>query len=180
MTLRPAVRAVLTLTIAVLAGCGDHERTPPRPAAGATPSSDSTVVDSTASDMAAGEVTADDVGAALAVLRDYYAAIEARDYRGAYARWGDGGASSGQTYDEFAAGFAETAHVEVEIGTPGRVEAAAGSRYVEIPVVIRAVERDGTRQRFEGTYTLQRSVVDGATDAQRRWHLYRGAIRRVD
>lgn len=113
------------------------------------------------------------------VVRRYYAAIDARDFRRAYRLWGDDGAASGQTFEEFAAGFAETARVEVEIGEAGRVEGAAGSRYVVIPVVILAETTSGEPQRFEGTYTLRRSVVDGASPAQRRWHLYSADVARV-
>jgi hypothetical protein len=105
------------------------------------------------------------------VIRGYYAAINAKDYRRAYGLWGNGGTASGQSFDSFAAGFARTANVAVEIGDPGRVEGAAGSRYVEIPVVVRATTDDGDSQRFSGSYTLRRSVVDGATAAQRRWHI---------
>ena len=113
------------------------------------------------------------------VIRQYYEAVEAGDFVRAYALWGADGAASGQTLDQFATGFAETAQVDVEIGTPGRIEPAAGSRYVEVPVVIRAVTTDGEEQRFEGTYTLRRSVVDGASAEQRRWHIYSADVDRT-
>jgi NAD(P)-dependent dehydrogenase (short-subunit alcohol dehydrogenase family) len=110
------------------------------------------------------------------VLREYYAAIDARDFRRAYALWGNDGAASGQSFDEFVAGFASTAHVTVEIGKVGRLEGAAGSRFVEVPVTITARKTDGTPQRFSGSYSLRRTVVDGSTTAQRRWHLYAAKI----
>ena len=122
---------------------------------------------------------ASDTHEAADVLRRYYAAIAARDFRRAYALWDDAGAASGQTFEAFAAGFAETARVEAEVGEPGRVEGAAGSRYVEVPVTIRAATDAGEEQRFEGTYTLRRSVVDGATAEQRRWHLYAADVERI-
>lgn len=121
-----------------------------------------------------GEVPVDTAHAATApadVIRRYYAAIDERDYPTAYALWGDEGARSGQSYDEFAAGFAQTARVTVELGEPGRIEGAAGSQYVTVPVEIRAMTSEGAEQRFRGSYTLRRSVVDGATAAQRRWHI---------
>lgn len=117
--------------------------------------------------------------AAADVIRRYYEAIDARDYRRAYEHWGDSGRSSGQTFEEFAAGFSETSSVEAEVGMPGRIDPAAGSRYVEVPVLIRAEAKGGEEQRFEGTYTLRRSEVDGATEAQRRWHIYSADISRV-
>jgi len=57
-----------------------------------------------------------------------------------------------------------------------RVEGAASSRYIEVPVVIEATTVDGESQRFAGTYTLRRTVVDGASEESRRWHLYSAAL----
>jgi hypothetical protein len=113
------------------------------------------------------------------VVRAYYDAIDRGDYARAYRLWGNDGAASRQTFEEFRGGFAETASVEVETGRPGRIEGAAGSRYIEIPVSIAAVKRDGTKQRFEGTYVLRRTVVDGATEEQRTWHLDSARINAV-
>lgn len=110
------------------------------------------------------------------VVRAYYEAIAAGDHAAAHAMWGDEGRASGLTLEEFRAGFARTDTVFVEPGPPGRVEGAAGSRYVELPVTVQARTIDGRRQCFRGRYVLRRSVVDGATPAQRRWHLYAANI----
>lgn len=121
------------------------------------------------------EVPADTTGvpaAVRAVITDYYAAINARDFRRAYEAWGAAGEATGQSFEEFAAGFENTEQVSVEIGRPGRIEPAAGSRYVEVPVMIRARTTSGDEQQFEGTYTMRQTRVDGATPAQRRWHIY--------
>jgi hypothetical protein len=109
--------------------------------------------------------------AAAAVLRDYYAAIAAHEYERAYAMWGDGGKSSQQTLEQFRAGFKDTAEVRATVGTPDRIEGAAGSRYIKVPVEVRAKTTRGTAQHYGGHYVLRRAVVDGATDAQRAWHL---------
>jgi len=108
---------------------------------------------------------------AAEIVRQYYAAIDGGDYQGAYGLWGADGAASGKTLEEFAAGFQHTSQVEATVEEPGRVEGAAGSRYVKIRTSIRAVTRQGEVQRFAGYYVLRRSVVDGATDAQRRWRI---------
>jgi len=108
---------------------------------------------------------------AVAVLHAYYAAINQRDFQRAWSNWSDGGHSSGQTPQQFADGFANTAQVTLRAGAPGAVGAAAGSRYVEIPVTLDATQRDGSVHHYVGTYTLRRAVVDGATDAQRAWHI---------
>lgn len=108
---------------------------------------------------------------AVAVIRDYYRAIDGLDYAHAWSLWSDGGRSSGQSPQQFADGFANTAHVTVETGQPGDMEAAAGSRFIQVPVTIEALTRDGGTQRYTGTYTLRRAVVDGATPEQRAWRI---------
>ncbi len=116
---------------------------------------------------------------AVAVIRDYYAAINRRDYAQAHAMWSDNGRASNQTPEQFAAGFADTTGVSVEIMPPGQVDAAAGSRYIEVPVALTASHADGRQQRFVGAYTLRRAVVDGATPDQRAWRIGTADIREV-
>ncbi len=112
----------------------------------------------------------------MQVIRVYYQAINERDFERAYHQWGDGGANSNQTFDQFRRGYDQTDHVVVEIGQPGRIDAAAGSRYIEIPVTITATMKDGQVQHFSGSYTLRRSVVDGATPEQQTWRFYKAHI----
>jgi len=73
--------------------------------------------------------------------------------------------------------MARTASVRAEVGVPGEIGAAAGSRYVEIPVKIAATTTDGASQAFSGVYTLRRSVVDGATAEQRAWRIASAKVR---
>ncbi len=108
---------------------------------------------------------------AAAFIKDYYRAINERRYNDAYVMWSDSGRTSRQTLDEFARGFSQTASVKVETGTPSRIEAAAGSRYITVPVSIEATTKSGESQRFKGEYDLRRSVVDGATVDQRAWRI---------
>ncbi|MFC5569663.1 hypothetical protein ACFPN1_06270 [Lysobacter yangpyeongensis] len=129
-----------------------------------------------ASTAVAGEPGVED---AIAVVRDYYAAINSGDFARAYALWSDGGRASGQTPQQFAAGFADTTGVSVEMQAPGTIGAAAGSRYLDIPVTITATHRDGSQQRFSGRYTLRRAVVDGATPEQRQWRIGSADLREV-
>jgi hypothetical protein len=116
---------------------------------------------------------------AVAVVRDYYAAINAGNFDHAYALWSDGGNASGQTPRQFAGGFATTRDVSVQIDDPGNVDAAAGSRYIEVPVAITATHRDGGVHRYVGAYILRRAVVDGATAEQRAWRIQSSDIREV-
>lgn len=121
----------------------------------------------------------DSVGDPAAIVRDYYAAIRAHDYLRAYRMWQTGGQSGARSFAQFESGFDSTESVAARTGAPGRVEGAAGSRFITVPVEIDARLRNGTRQRFTGTYTLRRVVVPGATVAERRWHLYASNIRQV-
>jgi hypothetical protein len=120
----------------------------------------------------------EDVKNAVDVVKSYYAAIAAHDFERAYKDWGESGPPN-QTLDDFRRGFATTASVSVETGEPSRIEGAAGSRYIDIPVKIAARTTSNETQHFEGTYTLRRVVVDGASEAQRRWHIERASIRRA-
>ncbi|MGN6185324.1 MAG: hypothetical protein ACTHQM_16925 [Thermoanaerobaculia bacterium] len=113
---------------------------------------------------------------AIAALREYYDAINRKDFRAAFARWGTSGPPN-QTFAQFEKGFEATRNVELTIGDASRIEGAAGSRYIDVPVTIVATTSSGTKQRFTGTYTLRRSVVDGASDADHKWHLYRASLR---
>lgn len=116
---------------------------------------------------------------ALAVLRDYYAAINTRQYDTAYGLWSNDGKASGQTPGQFAQGFADTGKVDAQLGEPGRVDPAAGSRYIQIPVSIITTHTDGNVHRYAGSYTLRRAVVDGASQAQRAWRIGSADIREV-
>ncbi|HET9602918.1 MAG TPA: hypothetical protein VFO96_01410 [Gemmatimonadales bacterium] len=164
MTPRRGALAFLILTLA-LAACG------PRPAPQA--SADSAVAGMP--DTIPHPPAADSTDPAQ-VIQSYYDAINRRDFRTAFMLWSDSGRASGKTLQQFEAGFAGTDSSRVEVGEAGRVEGAAGSRYVEVPVTIRAWRREGSRQTFTGSYVLRRAVVDGATDAQRKWHLYSADI----
>ena len=126
---------------------------------------------------AADEPSAQD---AVAVVRDYYAAISGGAFARAYALWSDGGRSSGQSPQQFADGFANTMGVSAQIGAPGPIEGAAGSRFIEIPVSLIAGQREGGERRFEGTYTLRRAMVDGATPEHRAWRIASATLHEIE
>jgi hypothetical protein len=114
---------------------------------------------------------------AVQVIRGYYRAIAQRNYQQAYSAWEGDGAASQQSFEQFRQGFANTACVAVEVGVPGQLNGAAGSSYIEIPVTVTAITKDGTPQRFHGSYVLRRvNNVPGSTPEQRRWHLYSANI----
>ena len=114
---------------------------------------------------------------AAEVVRRYYDAINRGDYAAAYHSWAEDGGASRQTEAQFTAGFAETRSVRVLASDSILLEGAAGSQYATVPVTIEAIMHDGRKQHFVGSYTLRRSLVDGATPAQRSWRINSARIR---
>jgi len=116
-----------------------------------------------------------DLDGAIAALRAYYDAIDRRDYAAAFAAWGSSGPPGSPALSDFAAGYASTDSVRLATGTPGRIEGAAGSRFVDIPVTVHAFA-GGRETVYAGRYALRRVAVPGASAAERRWHLYRATL----
>lgn len=123
--------------------------------------------------------TTESLGDPQALVKEYYAAIRAHDFLRAYRMWQVSGQTGGRSFAQFEAGFDSTESVDARVGAAGRVEGAAGSRFVSVPVDISARLRNGTQQHFTGTYTLRRVEVPGASAAQQKWHLYAASIRQV-
>ena len=117
--------------------------------------------------------------AARQVVIDYYAAINARDYARAYALWSDNGAASGQSYEHFSGGYANTLSVKADVGEPVDEEGAAGSRFIQVPVELKASQRDGSERHYRGRFTLRAVMADGASEEQRRWHLASAEMQRL-
>ena len=117
--------------------------------------------------------------AARQVVIDYYAAIDARDYAKAYALWSDNGAASGQSYGHFSGGYANTRSVKAGVGEPFDEEGAAGSRYIQVPVELKALQRDGSERAYRGRFTLRAVMADGASEEQRHWHLASAEMQRL-
>lgn len=117
--------------------------------------------------------------AARQVVVDYYAAIDAGDYAKAYALWSDDGAASGQTFQHFSGGYANTKSVRAVVGEPADEEGAVGSRYIQVPVELSALQRDGSERRYRGRFTLRAVVADGASQEQKRWHLASAEMQRM-
>lgn len=113
----------------------------------------------------------DSAQGAADVVQRYYAFLEARDYAQAWALWSDGGKASGMSAEAFAASFAKYGEYHADIGAPGDIDAGAGQRYGTVPVVVYGKLKDGRPFNMKGDVTLHRTEADGATEAQRRWHI---------
>lgn len=106
------------------------------------------------------------------VLISFARAIELGEYAQARAmlsaadrrRWSEA---------EFAAMFADLSKITVA-APGGTMEGAAGSSFYTAPITITATGKDGRPVRMEGEAVLRRvNDVDGASEAQRRWHFDR-------
>lgn len=96
--------------------------------------------------------------------------------------WDDGGAASGMTRRQFVDSFAKYATYRGDVGKPGRIDAGAGQRYLELPARVRGTLAEGGKPfELRGTLTLHRTGdIDGATEAQRRWHIRGAALKPVE
>jgi hypothetical protein len=91
----------------------------------------------------------DDRSDPASLVRSYYNAVARQEYARAY-----GYLASPPDYPGFAAGYAETAKVELELG-PVTTDGAAGSIYAAVPAAIRATATNGTVTTFAGCYTTR-------------------------
>lgn len=130
----------------------------------------------------AGDAGADPVlgvPGAVELLERYFAAVNEQRFHDAYIMWSEHGAASGISFEEFARGYDHTRSTRVVIGRPGRIQGAAGSRYIDVPVKIDAITTEGEQQHYQGSIVLRRVVVPGADSTDRSWHLFSAAINEV-
>jgi hypothetical protein len=97
-------------------------------------------------------------------LGDYFAAINRRDYRAAYDLLGPD-LQAQQSFDAFAAGFADTVHdtfAVVASDSPGADFQAIPDR-LTLSVRLAAQQADGAIRRYHGTYELARVKMPDPT-----------------
>lgn len=99
------------------------------------------------------EVYIDDRSTPQAVIESLYNAVSLHDYPRAWSYFDP---ATAPEYDGFAAGYADTDHVDVRSGD-AVAEGAAGSTYWMVPVVIEATRTDGSVAVFAGCYVLRQS-----------------------
>jgi hypothetical protein len=118
--------------------------------------------------------TPDSAQGAANVVQTYYALIGEGKYAEARRLWSDGGKASGADEAAFAKGFEGFTEYHAQVGAPGGIEGAAGSLYVEVPVVLYGRLKSGAAFNSRGTAVLRRvNGVPGATPEQLRWHIAR-------
>lgn len=128
--------------------------------------------------LAEGPIAPESAQGAGQVVQSYFALIEQGRYAEAWRLWGEDGRASGMSEAEFAASFGRYREYHAQIGAPGRIEGAAGSLYVEIPVQAYGRLANGEPFNMLGPVRLRRvNDVPGSTDAQRRWHIVESGLR---
>lgn len=95
----------------------------------------------------------DDRSSASSLVRSLYNAIERKEYARAWSYFAEPPAAN---VDAYAQGYADTASVQLRVGTP-REEGAAGSVYFELPIAISAEQTSGESKTFAGCYTIRMS-----------------------
>jgi len=112
---------------------------------------DSGLADDTAQwTLPAGHASSSESAAPVDVVRAYFDAINAGDYRRA---WDLGGKNLGGSYESFAAGFADTVSDTVT------VTSTSGA---EVSVTLDADQSDGSIRHYVGTYTVREGVITAA------------------
>jgi hypothetical protein len=111
----------------------------------------------------------------VSLLASYYNAINRQEYLRAWEYWE---APPDPSFEEFAAGFADTKSVMLVILPPTRSEGAAGSEYVAIPVLLIATHTDGCRHNFVGCLVARRPMTRGPSNEQE-WSLFDATVRRT-
>jgi membrane-bound inhibitor of C-type lysozyme len=156
-TLKPGEEIASAAGVSCTAkGAGD-DVSPPAPGAPGGLPDDKTPISET-------PFSADSAQGAANVVQTYYALVEAGKYAEAGKLRGDGQAGD----------FSPYASYHAQIGAPGESEGAAGSIFVDVPVVIYGRYKTGAELHQSGKVVLRRvNDVPGSTAAQRRWHIDR-------
>lgn len=158
------MRALLLLMCLAACGEAEPEAPPPKP----KPRLQAPAAPAPAPGPAAVEEAGED---ARAMLRRYYGHIEAGRYAEAWAM--RGGKREGA--EAFARNFAAYQSYRVTVGEPSQPVSAGGWSFVEVPVMITGMLKNGKGFGSAGSISLRRAAgAPGATAAQSEWHIYTG------
>jgi hypothetical protein len=102
------------------------------------------------------------------VVQVYAASLGQKDYAKAYAQLRNPPIG----LVEFTQGFAKYHQYNMQVGAPGMPEGAAGSSYIQVPVLIYGRLKSGEVVNELGSATLKRvNDVPGSTPEQRLWRI---------
>lgn len=127
--------------------------------------------------LAEGPIAPNSAQGAAQVVQRYYALLESGRQAEAWKLWSDGSPSRPADAAAFARQFAPYADYHAQIGAPREIEGAAGSLFVEVPVVVYGRLKSGKEVHQSGKATLRRvNDVPGSTAEQRSWRIYGVAL----
>lgn len=110
------------------------------------------------------------------LLASYYNAVNRKEYERAYSYWG----APPNDYESFAAGYADTASVQLIVQPPTNISPAAGSLYSAVPTVLIAHHHDGSVHTFAGCIVTRKSNLQPPDIPEEDvWHLYSAEIAEV-
>lgn len=159
-------RSFLWLALPALAACDD---TAPSPKAQPAPAKTEISPAAAAAETNAIAAPKSDGGkGAAAALRDYYALIEAGNYRQALTMRSrrEGGA------ERLAANFAAYQSYRASVGPPSVPVTAGDWQFIEVPVMITGTFKGGKPFASAGSVTMRRA--GGSSGAEGRWQVYIG------
>jgi Protein of unknown function (DUF1176) len=109
-----------------------------------------------AAHVAAAEIMApldysDDRSDAAALVRSFYNAVNRHEYARAWDYFANPPAKD---FSAFAKGYDDTVRVDIVTGRANS-EGAAGATFTEVPVAIRATDKNGGTKTFAGCYTVK-------------------------
>jgi hypothetical protein len=114
-----------------------------------------------------GPIDAKSAEAAGQAMQRYGALIEEKRFAAAEKLWGDPARAKG-----YSAMLRANREVHLQVGKPGSSEGAAGSIYINVPIVLYGVDGGGRKFSRSGEATLRRvNDVPGSSAEQRRWHI---------
>jgi hypothetical protein len=110
------------------------------------------------------------------LLASFYNAVTLQEYERAFSYWQE----PPLDYESFAAGYADTAGVQVIVQPPTRIEGAAGSLYAAVPVFLVALHHDGSVHSFAGCIVTRKSNLQPPdTPEADVWHIYQARLAAV-
>lgn len=119
----------------------------------------------------------DDRSDAAQLVKSLYNAVTRQEYARAWDYFGD--EKPAKDFDSFVKGYEDTERVTVITG-PISEEGAAGSRFFDVPVAIRAITRDGSERMFGGCYSARLAGPQIQEPPFRPMHLVKGELKPGD
>ncbi|MEP6564823.1 MAG: DUF1176 domain-containing protein [Mesorhizobium sp.] len=116
----------------------------------------------------------DDRSTADAVVRSLYSAINRHEFARAWGYYGD--TKPAKDFDAFVKGYDGTDKVDVATGSVSD-DGAAGSIFYNVPVAIRATDKDGDEKVFAGCYTLRQVNAEIQAPPFNPIHIEKGALK---